>query len=57
MASPEAFAGVVLKGRPERGMPAFEGVLSQEQVGAIYAYLKGRAEKRIPPGRPKQPAD
>ena len=57
MASQETFAGVVLKGRPERGMPAFEGVLSQEQVGAIYAYLKGRAEKRIPPGRPKQPAD
>ena len=57
MVSQETFAAVVLKGRPERGMPAFEGVLSQEQVGAIYAYLKGRAEKRIPPGRPKQPAD
>ena len=44
-------------GRPERGRPAFDGVLSQEQVGAIYAYLPGRGVKRIPPGRPKQPAD
>lgn len=26
------------------------------QIKAIYTYIKGRAEKRIPPGRPAQPA-
>jgi hypothetical protein len=26
------------------------------QVEAMYSYLKGRAEKRIPPGRPKRPS-
>lgn len=51
--SPEKFAAVVTAGRPERGMPAFKGVLTPDQINAIYAYLKGRAEKRIPPGRPQ----
>jgi polar amino acid transport system substrate-binding protein len=53
--TPEKFIQVVSEGRPERGMPAFKGVLTPEQTQAIYAYLKGRAEKRIPPGRPAQP--
>jgi mono/diheme cytochrome c family protein len=53
--SPEKFAQVVTQGRTERGMPAFKGVLSPEQTQAVYAYLKGRAEKRIPPGRPERP--
>jgi mono/diheme cytochrome c family protein len=54
--SKEKFAQVVIQGRPERGMPAFKGVLTQSQTEAIYAYVKGRADKRIPPGRPEQPA-
>lgn len=53
--TPEKFAQVVSDGRPDRGMPAFKGVLSPEQINAVYAYVKGRAEKRIPPGRPAQP--
>jgi mono/diheme cytochrome c family protein len=52
----EVFLQVVSKGRPDRGMPGFEQVMSPEQMEAVYAYVKGRAEKRIPPGRPKQPA-
>jgi mono/diheme cytochrome c family protein len=55
MDSPEKFAQVVSEGRPDRGMPASKGVLSPDQIQAIYAYLKGRAEKRIPPGRPEEP--
>jgi mono/diheme cytochrome c family protein len=51
--SPQKFAEVVTAGRPASGMPAFKGVLTPEQINAIYAYLKGRAEKRIPPGRPQ----
>jgi hypothetical protein len=38
-------------------MPAFKGVLSPEQTQAIYAYVKGRADKRIPAGRPAQPGE
>jgi mono/diheme cytochrome c family protein len=33
-------------------MPAFSSVLSDAQIDAIYAYVKGRADKKIPPGRP-----
>jgi mono/diheme cytochrome c family protein len=50
------FTEVVMQGRPSRGMPGLKGTVEPAQVDAMYAYLKGRAEKRIPPGRPKQPA-
>ena len=49
------FTRIVMEGRPERGMPALKGSVEPAQVEAMYAYLKGRAEKRIPPGRPKNP--
>jgi mono/diheme cytochrome c family protein len=52
----EKFADIVTAGAPASGMPAFKGVLTPEQIKAIYAYVKGRAEKRIPPGRPASPA-
>lgn len=51
----EKFFQVVNEGRTERGMPAFKGLSSPEQIRAMYAYVKGRAEKRIPPGRPASP--
>jgi len=54
--SPAKFEQVVSNGRTDRGMPAFKDVLSPEQIQAIYAYVKGRADKRIPPGRPAEPA-
>jgi len=54
--SPEKFVEVVAKGRPDRGMPAFGTLLTPEQINAIYAYVKGRAEGRIPQGRPDRPA-
>ena len=49
------FFQVVNEGRPERGMPAFKDIMSAEQIRAVYAYVDGRAEKRIPPGRPDRP--
>ena len=52
-----AFTKVVMDGRPARGMPALEKSVTPEQVDAMHAYLKGRAEKRIPAGRPKEPAE
>ena len=56
MADPEKFTQVVTEGRPHRGMPAFKSIMSPDQIQAVYAYVKGRAGKRIPPGRPAQPA-
>ncbi len=52
----EKFAQVVNEGRPERGMPAFKSIVTPGQTKAMYAYVKGRAEKRIPPGRPASPS-
>ena len=51
------FTKVVTDGAEERGMPAFADIMTPEQVEAVYAYLKGRAEKRVPAGRPKGPAE
>jgi len=51
----EKFLEVVTKGMPDRGMPAFGTLLTPAQIKAIYAYVKGRAEGRIPPGRPDRP--
>jgi len=53
--TPEKFSQVVSEGRPYRGMPAFKGTMSPDQIQAVYAYVKGRAEKRITPGRPVKP--
>jgi mono/diheme cytochrome c family protein len=56
MESKEKFVQVVSEGSPDRGMPAFKSLQTRSQIEAIYAYVKGRADKRIPPGRPEQPA-
>ena len=55
MADHGPFTALVKSGRPERGMPGFAKLLSDEQVGAIYAYVKGRADGKIPAGRPEEP--
>jgi mono/diheme cytochrome c family protein len=54
--TPEKFTHVVTEGRTHRGMPAFHATMTPEQIKAVYAYVKGRADKRIPPGRPQKPA-
>jgi mono/diheme cytochrome c family protein len=54
--SEQMFADMVTGGAPASGMPPFKDILTQDQIKAIYAYVKGRAEKRIPPGRPASPA-
>jgi mono/diheme cytochrome c family protein len=53
--SQKAFVNVVLNGRTARGMPAFGKTLTPGQAAAIYAYVKGRADGRIPAGRPAPP--
>jgi len=54
--TPEKFSQVVSEGRPHRGMPAFKEIMTPDQIQAVYSYVKGRADKRIPPGRPAQPS-
>ena len=50
--SKEDFHTVIMNGRPEKGMPPFNTsqMVNQNWEG-LYAYLKGRSDGRIPPGR------
>jgi mono/diheme cytochrome c family protein len=54
VAEPAAFVAVVKTGRPKQGMPGFAKVLDDAQVDAIFAYVKGRADGKIPAGRPER---
>jgi mono/diheme cytochrome c family protein len=53
--TPEKFFQVVNEGRVDRGMPAFKSLLTPEQINAMYAYVEGRAERRLSAGRPEKP--
>ena len=54
VAEKAAFVAAVKTGRPKRGMPGFAKVLDDAQVDAIFAYVKGRADGKIPAGRPQR---
>jgi mono/diheme cytochrome c family protein len=56
VAAKEAFTKVVAEGRAARGMPGFKDIMSAEQIAAVYTYVKGRADGRIPVGRPAAPS-
>ena len=50
--SKQDFATAVLKGRPEKGMPNFDGSKQvADNIDNLYAYLKGRSDGAIKPGR------
>ena len=50
--SKDQFKEVVLKGRIEKGMPNFDGSkMVVENIDKLYAYLKGRSDGAIEPGR------
>ena len=49
-----AFASVVADGRPDKGMPAFKTMLTDAQLGQLYAYVKARSAGTLGPGRPKR---
>ena len=57
--SKEDFHTVIMNGRPEKGMPPFStsAMVNQNWEG-LYAYLKGRSDGEIQPGRlsPLEPA-
>jgi cytochrome c len=48
----QSFHTVVVQGRREKGMPGFKGVLTDEQVAAIHAYVAARASGKVKAGRP-----
>jgi mono/diheme cytochrome c family protein len=50
--SKDEFKQTMLKGRPEKGMPNFDGSkMVTENLDGLYAYLKGRSDGAIQPGR------
>jgi mono/diheme cytochrome c family protein len=50
--SKDQFKETVLKGRIEKGMPNFDGSkMVVENLDNLYAYLKGRSDGAIQPGR------
>ena len=53
MNTQEAFVQVVCAGRPELGMPSWCALgMEPTTINEIYAYVKGRSEGKIRPGRP-----
>jgi hypothetical protein len=48
----EEFHTTIMNGRPEKGMPPFSSSkMVNENWEGLYAYLKGRSDGRIQPGR------
>lgn len=48
----DEFRQTMLKGRPEKGMPNFDGSeMVTKNLDGLYAYLKGRSDGAIEPGR------
>lgn len=47
------FKTTVVDGRPDKGMPGFgEDPQVMDNLDQLYAYLKGRSDGAIPPGKP-----
>lgn len=46
------FWNVVHGSRVQKGMPNWSGIIPDDQLEAIYQYVKGRADGKISPGRP-----
>ncbi|MEP6962190.1 MAG: c-type cytochrome [Acidobacteriota bacterium] len=53
----KAFLAVAMPGKPEKGMPAWAGFLTEDDVIHIYKYVKGRSLDLIAPGRPPSQQD
>lgn len=48
------FQQIVLLGNPKSGMPAWNKLLDNRQIADIQTYVKARADKVLPPGRPDE---
>ncbi len=53
MNTKQLFVQTVCDGRPEKGMPAWCPLgMEMEKIEAIHAYVKGRSDGKVRPGRP-----
>ena len=48
------FLRKVRNGNPDKGMQAWDKLLDDKQITQLYYYVKARAEKVLPPGRPDE---
>ena len=48
------FLKIVRDGRPDKGMQAWDKLLDAKQIGQVYVYVRARADKVLPPGRPDE---
>ena len=48
------FLRVVRNGVPKTAMQAWNKLLDDKQVGQVYLYVRARADKVLPPGRPDE---
>jgi quinoprotein dehydrogenase-associated probable ABC transporter substrate-binding protein len=52
--SPAAFLKIVRTGVPDKGMQAWDKLLDDRQIAQIHLYVRARADKVLPPGRPDE---
>jgi mono/diheme cytochrome c family protein len=52
--SSTAFLKIVMTGIPDKGMQAWDKLLDKKQVSEIHLYVRARADKVLPPGRPDE---
>lgn len=48
------FLKVVMNGVPDKGMQAWDKLLDAKQMAQLYVYVRARADKVLPPGRPDE---
>ena len=48
------FLRIVRDGVPDKGMQAWDKLLEPKQIGQLYVYVRARADKVLPPGRPDE---
>lgn len=48
------FLRIVRNGVPDKGMQAWDKLLDDKQIGQISLYVRARADKVLPPGRPDE---
>jgi cytochrome c len=53
----KAFMALAMTGKTEKGMPAWAGFLTEDDVIDVYRYVKGRSLELISPGRPPSEQD
>jgi mono/diheme cytochrome c family protein len=49
-----AFVKIVRDGVKDKGMAAWDKLLDAKQIGQLYVYVRARADKVLPPGRPDE---